>query len=60
MRVLITGANGLIGGFLAEQIIRDGHEVTVLGRSPSVYSNLRCRRLYHQLVDMSYRTPYTS
>jgi uncharacterized protein (TIGR01777 family) len=34
MRVLITGGTGLIGRALSENLIADGHDVTVLSRSP--------------------------
>ena len=40
MRVLITGGTGLIGRALAENLIADGHEVTVLSRSPKRASSL--------------------
>ena len=30
MRILVTGGVGFIGGHLAEQFLRDGHDVTVL------------------------------
>ncbi|HET9768683.1 MAG TPA: TIGR01777 family oxidoreductase [Thermoanaerobaculia bacterium] len=34
MRVLIVGGSGLIGGALAESLVRDSHEAVVLSRSP--------------------------
>ena len=30
MKVLLTGADGFIGSHLAEQLVRDGHEVRAL------------------------------
>ena len=34
MRVVITGGTGLIGRALCRSLAEDGHEVTVLSRSP--------------------------
>lgn len=34
MRVLVTGANGLLGGFLVPELVRRGHEVLATGRGP--------------------------
>ena len=34
MRVALTGATGLVGPFVHARLLRDGHEVTVLGRRP--------------------------
>ncbi|HSK24504.1 MAG TPA: TIGR01777 family oxidoreductase [Egicoccus sp.] len=34
MRIAITGATGLIGGALADDLVRDGHEVVKVTRSP--------------------------
>jgi uncharacterized protein (TIGR01777 family) len=34
MRVIITGGTGLVGSALAENLVRDQHEVIVLSRSP--------------------------
>jgi nucleoside-diphosphate-sugar epimerase len=31
MKVLLTGADGFIGSHLAEQLVRDGHDVRALG-----------------------------
>ncbi|MFW5748517.1 MAG: TIGR01777 family oxidoreductase [Chloroflexota bacterium] len=37
MRVIITGGTGLIGRQLAPRLIREGHEVVILSRSPESY-----------------------
>jgi NAD dependent epimerase/dehydratase family enzyme len=34
MRILITGGTGLIGGALADNLARDGHEAILLSRNP--------------------------
>lgn len=34
MRVALTGATGFVGPFVHARLLRDGHEVTVLGRRP--------------------------
>ncbi|NDC78838.1 MAG: SDR family oxidoreductase [Chitinophagia bacterium] len=34
MRILVTGANGLLGGFLVPELSRHGHEVLATGRGP--------------------------
>ncbi|TKA94620.1 NAD(P)-dependent oxidoreductase [Cereibacter changlensis] len=38
MRIAITGATGFVGRFLTEAALRAGHEVTVLGRQPGLFS----------------------
>ncbi len=38
MKVFVTGATGFVGSFLAEQLVKDGHDVRVLVRKQS---NLR-------------------
>ena len=35
MRILVTGGGGFIGSHLAESLLGDGHEVTVLDRDPA-------------------------
>ena len=40
MKVIITGGTGLIGRALAENLVADGHDVTVLSRSPQRKSGL--------------------
>jgi uncharacterized protein len=40
MKILITGGTGFVGSYLTRQLLQDGHEVTVIGRSsvPAVSS----------------------
>ncbi|MBZ0290870.1 MAG: TIGR01777 family oxidoreductase [Anaerolineae bacterium] len=40
MRIIITGGTGLIGRHLANSLIKDGHEVIVLSRSPKLAEGL--------------------
>ncbi len=40
MPILISGASGFIGGHLAQRLVRDGEQVTVLVRAQSDLSNL--------------------
>jgi nucleoside-diphosphate-sugar epimerase len=35
LRIAVTGATGLVGQFIVAHLLRAGHEVTALGRSPS-------------------------
>ncbi len=39
MHVLITGGTGLIGRALAHSLVQDGHQVTVLSRTPERHRN---------------------
>ncbi len=48
MRVLVTGAGGLLGRRTAERLIRRGDEVTVLQRRPS---GLPCREVSADIAD---------
>ena len=41
MRILVTGATGLLGGRLVARLVREGHEVLALTRSPASYPTLR-------------------
>ncbi len=40
MKYLVTGASGFIGGCLARQLVRDGHEVAALVRNPGAAGDL--------------------
>ncbi|HSK26240.1 MAG TPA: NAD-dependent epimerase/dehydratase family protein [Jiangellales bacterium] len=40
MRLVVTGATGFVGGALARHLLRDGHEVVALVRSPGRASGL--------------------
>ena len=41
MKYLVTGASGFIGGCLARQLVRAGHEVTALVRNPGAAGDLK-------------------
>ena len=40
MKYFVTGASGFIGGVLARRLVKDGHEVIALVRTPSKASDL--------------------
>lgn len=40
MKVIITGATGLIGRHLSQALLADGHEVIGLSRNPAAYTDL--------------------
>ncbi len=48
MRVLVTGASGMLGRATATQLLERGHEVTVLQRRPS---GLPCREVLGDVAD---------
>ena len=48
MKVLVTGASGLLGRTVAETLISAGHEVTVLQRRPS---GIACREIRGDIRD---------
>ena len=48
MKVLVTGASGLLGRTVAETLVRAGHDVTVLQRRPS---GLACREVLGDIRD---------
>jgi uncharacterized protein (TIGR01777 family) len=41
MKILITGGTGFIGSELVARFVRDGHQVTILTRSPKGFPGLR-------------------
>jgi len=53
MKVLVTGATGFLGSHLCRQLIRDGHEVTVLRRSTSNNNALSDLNLIHEVGDVT-------
>lgn len=48
MRVLVTGASGMLGGAVARALLRRGEDVTVLQRHPS---GLPCREVLGDVAD---------
>ena len=48
MRVLVTGASGMLGRAVAQTIERNGHRVTVLQRRPS---GLDCAEIQGNITD---------
>ena len=50
MKILVTGASGLLGRTVAETLLRDSHDVTVLQRRPS---GLDCREVRGDLRDQA-------
>ena len=55
MKILITGASGFIGGFLAEEALRRGYEVWAGVRPTSDVSRLQDPRIH--FIDLAYRQP---
>ena len=46
MRVLVTGASGMLGRAVAARLIADGHDVRTLQRSPAFSNNERYQFKY--------------
>ena len=45
MKILITGANGFVGSHLCEKLLKDGHDVFALVRSPEKFTVIKEDRL---------------
>ncbi len=43
-KILITGGTGMVGKYIANQLIIQGHEVVLLGRKSGVFNGLTCYR----------------
>lgn len=55
MRILITGASGTVGRFLAARLAKEGHHITALGRIPA--DDLPYDFARYDLSDTSLRLP---
>ena len=45
MRVLVTGASGFVGGWLAQTLVDEGHQVRVLVRNPKDVEDLKTLKI---------------
>lgn len=54
MRILLTGATGLIGGAIAQALLRDGHELVCAVRDPARFAlaGARCRAVQADLAQV--------
>jgi CDP-glucose 4,6-dehydratase len=52
-RVLLTGAQGFIGSWVAERLLNEGAEVLVLDRPPAALSRFRLRGLHDRCTPVS-------
>lgn len=41
MNILVTGANGFVGGHLIERLLKDGHHVFALVRTPAKFQDIK-------------------
>jgi nucleoside-diphosphate-sugar epimerase len=55
MKVLVTGANGLIGPYTCKKLIAAGHEVITCGRSAPKADDLPGQHISGDLLDSSFR-----
>ena len=53
MRILVTGATGLLGPHLCRRLVEDGHEVTILRRPTSNVTQLANLNLRHEVGDIT-------
>ncbi len=59
MHILITGGTGLIGRQLCTALLADGHELTVLSRTPASVPE-KCGSTVHAMADLNEWTPATT
>lgn len=52
-KILITGGTGFVGGYLCEELMRRGHYLTLLTRSPGNYSDKNSKNLVYKGWDSS-------
>ncbi len=53
MRVLITGASGFVGGWLAQTLVDEGHQVRVLVRNPKDVEDLKSLKIEIAVGDIT-------
>jgi len=53
LRVLVTGATGLLGPHLCSRLVQDGNEVTIFRRPTSNITPLATLRLRHEIGDIT-------
>ncbi|MCB9025683.1 MAG: NAD-dependent epimerase/dehydratase family protein [Bdellovibrionaceae bacterium] len=53
MKILVTGATGFVGSWMAKKLLTEGHEVHVLRRTESDLSQIKNLDLKHHIGDVS-------